>query len=364
MTRRTALLLLPLALLSSGCGKKGPILPPLVRVPQPIEAVSLSRVGDRVILNWSNPNAYIDGNPLQGLSEVEVWVIEEAAVAGAPAVKPAKGDFEKKGRLALKIPVAGPASPGDKNPPVPPTSASLDPDPGLMAGKALFYSLRARDEKRRPSEFSDPVVLEPGAAPLPPRDVKAEVLEKRIKLTWSSPVKPPAAGGAKIAGYNVYRSEGDGPPVRLTPSPLAALELGDESFTFGKTYIYFVRSVSSAATGAAESENSEPVKVEALDKFPPAPPQGLTTISGEGFIALSWEPARESDLAGYRVWRRVAGQTTPVLLKELSPAESSFSDAEVENDRQYVYAITAFDRAGNESGRSGEASGQARRPRD
>ena len=364
MTSRAALLLLPLALVSSGCGKKGPILPPLVRVPQPVQDVSLSRVGNRVILSWSNPKAYIDGNPLQGLSEVEVWVIEEEAAAGAPAVKPAKGDFEKTGRLVLKIPAASPASPDEKNPPVPPASAVLEPDPGAMAEKALFYSLRARDEKRRPSEFSEPVVLEPGAAPPPPHDVKADIFEKRIKLSWSPPVNPPDASGAKIAGYNVYRSEGEGPPARLTPSPLDALELGDENFAFGKTYVYFVRSVGAAAAGAVESEDSEPVKVVPVDKFPPAPPQGLTTISGEGFIALSWEPAREADLAGYRVWRRESNQATLVLLKELSSAENSFTDAEVENDKQYVYAITAFDRAGNESGRSAEASGQARRPRD
>src|SRR5512135_2403778 len=135
MTRRAALLLLPLALVSSGCGKKGPILPPLVRVPQPVQDVSLSRVGNRVILSWSNPKAYIDGNPVQGLSEVEVWVIEEATAAGAPAVKPAKGDFEKTGRLVLTIPAASPASPDDKNPPVPPASAVLEPDPGALAEK-------------------------------------------------------------------------------------------------------------------------------------------------------------------------------------------------------------------------------------
>ena len=79
MTRRSAGILLSLALLAaSGCGKKGPILAPLVRVPQTVQDLSLSRVGNRVILNWTNPEAYIDGNPLQGLSEIEIWVIGEA----------------------------------------------------------------------------------------------------------------------------------------------------------------------------------------------------------------------------------------------------------------------------------------------
>jgi len=112
-----------------------------------------------------------------------------------------------------------------------------------------------------------------------------------------------------------------------------------------------------------ESEDSNPVKVEPADRFAPAAPQGLTTVSGEAFVALSWEPSQEPDLAGYRVWRRAAGEPEFVLVKELSPAESSFSDAAVESGQHYVYAVTAFDRAGNESGRSAEASGQARSPR-
>ncbi len=359
MTRRARFLLLPLAILAaSACGKKGPILAPLLRVPQTLQDVSLSRVGNRVLLSWSNPESYIDGNPLLGLSEVEVWVVEGAGAAGAPAEKPAKGDVETKGRLAMKLPVGRP-SPGAKDePPVRRASAVLEPDPALMAQKSLFFSLRARDEKRRASEFSDPVVLESGTAPSPPGNVTVSVSEKSIDLAWAPP-----AGPGKIAGYNLYRSEGEEPPVRLNAGPLVPPRYKDENFHFGRVYVYFVRSAG-GTTGALESENSESVKVEPVDKFPPAAPRGLTTISGAGFIALSWEPSGEPDLAGYRVWRSGPGEPGPRLLKELSPAESSFSDTEVVNGRQYVYAITAFDRAGNESGRSVEAAAAARRPRD
>ena len=364
MTRRSAGILLSLALLAaSGCGKKGPILAPLVRVPQTVQDLSLSRVGNRVILNWTNPEAYIDGNPLQGLSEIEIWVIGEAGPAGAPAGKPAEGDFEKKGRLLMKIPAAGPAPAAEKAPVPRQGAAVLEPDPGEMNVKFLFFSLRARDGKRRVSDFSDPAVLDPGPAPVPPRGLKAAVFEDHIELGWSPPGGPADAGASKIAGYNVYRSEGEGPPLRLNMTPLAAPGFQDGSFAFGKVYVYFVRSAGGVAPGAVESEDSESIKVEPVDKFPPAAPQGLTTITGEGFIALSWEPAKEPDLAGYRVWRREPGRTKPVLLKELSPAENSYSDTEVENRKQYVYAITAFDRAGNESGRSAEAAGLARRPR-
>jgi predicted small lipoprotein YifL len=365
MTRRTACLFPALALLASfGCGKKGPILPPFVRVPQTVQDLSLSRVGNRALLSWTNPDAYIDGNPLQGLSEVEIWVVEEAGTAGTPPAKPAQDEIEDRGRLLLKVPAPKPASPGEKEPPPRRLSVSLEPDPGEMARNFLFFSLRARDGKKRPSEFSDPAVLEPGLALPTPAGIKAGVFEKHIEICWSPPAETADAGPSKIAGYNVYRSEGEGPPARLNSDPLAAPKFRDESFSFGKIYVYFVRSAGPGAPGGVESEDSGSIKVEPVDKFPPAAPQGLSTISGDGLVALSWEPAREADLAGYRVWRRAAGQTTPVLLKELSPAESSFSDAEVENNKQYVYSITAFDRAGNESGRSAEASGQARRPRD
>jgi hypothetical protein len=364
MTRRVAGLLLPLALLASAsCGKKGPILPPLVRVPQAVEDLSLSRVGDRLVLSWTDPGAYIDGNPLEGLSEVEVWVIEQPATEGAPAQKPAPADIEKQGRLMIKVPVSDQASPSEAARPARRESVSLEPDPEAMARNVLFISVRARDGKRRPSEFSDPAILEPAKALPPPRGLKAAVFEDHIELAWAPPADLQAAGSPKIDGYNIYRSEGEGPPARLNPAPLTALEFQDADFSFGKAYVYFVRTAAPKAPVVIESEGSDPVKVEPVDVFAPAPPRGLTTISGEGFIALSWEPAAEPDLAGYKVWRRAGGETAFALLKELSPAESSFSDTEIENDRQYVYAITAIDRTGNESGRSAEAAGLARRPR-
>ncbi len=365
MMRRIALIPLFLAVLGSfGCGKKGPIVAPIVRVPQPVQDLSLSRIGNRVILSWTNPTAYINGDPLKGLSEVEVWTIEEAAAEGTAPARPGPRDFEKTGRLLVIIPGARPASAGGKDTTAERGSAVLETDAAALAQKFMFFSLRARDERKRPSEFCDPVDLAPAPTLLPPREVRAVVREKSIDLTWTPPEGVKDAASAKMAGYNLYRSEGDKAPVRINSAPLEALEFRDEKFTFGKVYAYFLRSASVTAPGTIESENSESVRVEPADKFPPAAPQGLTVIAGEGFLALSWEPSPEADLAGYRVWRREPGRTELTLLKELPPAESSYSDTEVENNRQYIYAITAFDQAGNESARSAEAAGLARRPRD
>lgn len=362
MTKRSAGVLLPLALLAAAsCGKKGPILPPFVRVPQVVQEVRLSRIGDTVGLSWTDPSAYIDGNPLPGLSEVEVWVIEQPAGDGPPAARPEAKDFEKKGRLLKKVSIALPMTTGAEPPPPRPEAVSLEPGPDVLARNFMFFSLRARDGKRRASDFSEPAVLEPGTALPPPVGLKAALYEDRIELVWTPPPASGGAGGPQIAGYNVYRSEGDLPPLRLKTVPAGSPEFHDPDFSFGKVYVYFVRSAGAGTLVSVESRNSEPARAEPVDVFPPAAPRGLTTISGEGFIALSWEPAAETDLAGYRVWRRAAGEPEFVLLKEMSPAESAYTDAAVAGAGPYAYAVTAFDRAGNESGRSAEAAGRARR---
>jgi hypothetical protein len=362
MTRRTAAALLALGLAASwGCGKKGPVMAPLVRAPQAVEDLSVSRVGDSVSLRWTNPSATIAGSPLARVTEVEVWMVEEPKTSGGPAPRPARADFEKKGRLLERLPEDRLALIVQKDTPKPRLVLTLDIDPKELAQESLFFSLRVRDEKGRRSEFSEPAGLPAAPALAPPSDVRAEVLADHIELNWQPPPGQEGAAASGVGGFNVYRSEGDAPPVRLNAEPLKANDYRDDSFTFGKVYRYFVRSAA-AAPATVESRDSEIVTVDAVDRFPPAAPRGLTTISGQGFVALSWEPAREPDLAGYRVWRREAGRSAWTMLKELPPAESSFTDATVEKNRRYVYAISAFDRAGNESAKSEEAAGLSRRP--
>jgi fibronectin type 3 domain-containing protein len=169
----------------------------------------------------------------------------------------------------------------------------------------------------------------------------------------------PSTTPAPTAGFNVYRSEGENPAVRMNSALLETSEFLDKDFLFGRTYRYFVR----AALGSKpplESDDSEAVEVAAKDVFPPAPPSGLTAIGGRGFIALSWEGGRESDLTGFRVWRRPAGEGEFAPVATLTGADSSFSDLKVEKNQRYEYAITALDSAGNESPRSAAVTGVVR----
>lgn len=338
--------------LSPACGKKGPLAPPVLRVPQSVENFSLSQRGEKFLLSWANPSAYIDGSPMKEVSEIEIWLMEEdSKQAGQGNIT--RQEFEKKASLVLRLP-------GEKFPLFRETgkeSSRLSfiyrPEKGTSTQQTYIFALRVRDERRRVSEFSDLLSLVAQAVPLPPLNVQAAVFDDHILLRWDAPLgSTDQSTPPRVVGYNLFRSSGKEPPFPVNPSLIKDIEYRDADFSFGQTYRYFVRAVASEGPPLLESDDSEVVEVRALDAFPPASPSGLTAIAGMNYIALSWEAAGEADLAGYKIWRQEAGQAEFSLIASLGPAANSYTDSAVEKNKRYDYAITALDNAGNESQRS------------
>jgi hypothetical protein len=58
------------------CGKKGPILPPLVKIPKTVEGAALSQIGEEFHLRWRLPTSYTDGSPIEKLAALEIWIFE------------------------------------------------------------------------------------------------------------------------------------------------------------------------------------------------------------------------------------------------------------------------------------------------
>jgi fibronectin type 3 domain-containing protein len=94
------------------------------------------------------------------------------------------------------------------------------------------------------------------------------------------------------------------------------------------------------------------VQLTPRDVYPPAVPTGLTAAAGGRVITLLWDAGRASDLAGYRVWRRAAGGGRYAALTGRPVAENTYSDASAVIGIRYEYAVSAVDKAGNESARS------------
>lgn len=97
------------------------------------------------------------------------------------------------------------------------------------------------------------------------------------------------------------------------------------------------------------------------DLTPPAAPQAVRTVTGDGRVTLTWVPNTEFDLAGYRVFRGITGYEGP--FDPLSTTNTnSYVDNQVINGSTYFYAVAAYDAAGNESELSLENTFDTPRP--
>jgi len=86
---------------------------------------------------------------------------------------------------------------------------------------------------------------------------------------------------------------------------------------------------------------------EFADNEPPDVPGGLSSVTGDEEVMLTWYASTEPDLAGYRVYRSLT-ESGPYY--EIGNTNLDyFLDCGLANGQTYYYAISAFDLNGNES---------------
>lgn len=357
MARPYATLLFGLGLVAClACGRKGPLELAPGREPAAVEGLAALQRGDTVALEWTNPVKAVSGRPLAGLDAVEVWVFDRGREAGGRALSSA--EVEKEARLARRIPREEfgryQRNPGDEAGGMAFAYAFAA---GPAAPRSLAFSVRTLDEKKRASEFAAPVAVDIKVCPRPPHAEGVTVLAGCVELRWTAPGENiDGSRPANVAGYTVYRAEGNGRPRKLTASAVEGLRYEDRDFAYGTAYAYAVRAVASGTEGAVESGDSESLRTTPRDIFPPAAPSGLVVLAGDGLVSLSWRPGSERDLDGYRVWRKEAGSPDFTPLGGGLVREIAFTDASAAKGGTYVYAVSAVDRIGNESSRSEGAS--------
>jgi hypothetical protein len=205
----------------------------------------------------------------------------------------------------------------------------------------------------------------------------AEVRKDGVLLRWA----PAAAQGANPTAIRLHRKLLTPPPAKPRHGPLAPapepveqnllVKAGarsdralDSDIRFGQSYEYRAQRVARITVGGKTLELagtiSAPVRVAALDIFPPAVPTGLAAVAtvgengAETAIDLSWQPVTDTDLAGYIVYRREG----KAAWQRISPAEPlappAFHDTRVQPGHTYHYAVSAIDQNGHESARSAE----------
>jgi hypothetical protein len=338
-------LLAAVLLFSLSCGKRRPPLPPTERVPQRVDLSGFQR-GSNVILSWKMPARNAGKGSLLNISRADIYRLAEPA--SAPLTL-SEEEFASRSVLIATVPITD-LDFGLKN-------LSFQ-DRLEFAGQAarLRYSVRLANASGQKAAFSNFVVIEPVARVAEaPTSLSVQVSQDAVTLKWNASTEnvdkttPP-----NLLGYYVYRSMSEKESAKLlTKSPVTGTTYRDEFFEFGKQYFYFVRAVSASTEAVPiESDESNIVRIKAVDTFPPSSPSAITLAAGQGVISIFFPVNPEKDIAGYKIYRSTDPNVDKRQWLPLTPqllTSNTYQDKTVESGKTYYYYLTATDTAGNVS---------------
>jgi len=343
-----------LAIAMAGCGTPGAPLPPSLNLPNRVTDLAADRAGNQVTLTWTMPRRTTDKISLKDPVMVRVCWND-----GTPHCVPAGEKGFAPGAAATH-------------------SETLPARLAAGAPRPVRFYVEALNRNERSAGLSNAAPILAGEAPAPVEGLTAEVGKSGVVLHWTGAYAKGADANDAVRLHRrllnppaARKDEGllGAPREALTQDLLVEHDSGvalDKDIRFGQTYEYRAQRVVRVEADGQMRELagalSSPVTVEAQDVFPPAIPAGLAAVAtaeAEGVpasIDLSWQPDTETDVAGYRVyrregtggWQRISGNGLVV-----GPA---FHDPDVQAGHTYIYAVSAVDLRGNESGRSEEAA--------
>jgi hypothetical protein len=308
------------AALLTGCGYRGDPLPPLANIPARVNDLAAIQRGARLMVQFTVPPRTTEGVAIKTPLDLDL------------RIGTAQPPFSQEVWAAHATPI--PAGPVDNG------VARYEIPVAPWTGKEATLAVRVLSARGKTVGWSNFVNVTVVAPPERPAEVRAEATAQGVRLTWR----------ARGDGFRVYRRTGSDSFAAVANVPQPSWT--DSAAEFGTHYIYQVQTIVKLPENAeAESDVSEETGITPVDIFPPAVPAGLNAAAAPNSIELSWEGDTEPDLAGYFVYRSTgAGAFAKVGEMVLIP---SYSDHAVEHGKTYRYAVSAIDKTGNESARSG-----------
>jgi predicted small lipoprotein YifL len=396
------------AILLTGCGRKGPPLPPFVRTPIAPDEFTATRRGDTVDITFVVPSSNTDKTRPANIERIDIYAL-------TTPTRVSDLDIVTRGERIASVEVKAPR---DSNKTIDPDEPASDLEPlegtGLDQGATteVFEDLgvtgnrgTARSAKVRAVAAGEPlggpscqqptrvyvgfgisvqgrrgllsrqvgVPLAPAPAAPPQPAVKYD--ESGVTVAWQAPASsPPAAdtpSGSTLAsrpigcnaptvGYHVYEVAAEQSETRLTDKPLDGSPFVDSRMTWNIERCYTVRAVNAIGELSVESEPAPPVCEKLIDTFPPAAPKGLVAVASEGAINLIWDANPEKDLTGYLVLRAPASSKEFTTVTHEPLRDTTFTD-KVPAGTPFIYAVQAVDGNGNRSASSAESPAESAR---
>lgn len=350
----------------TGCGTPGAPQPPSLNLPDIVTDLSATRAGNQVSLTWTTPKRNTDKLLLKG--DVAGFVCCNTGGAGGSTCA-----------VYWAAPPVAPGAVGSFTETLPAELAAGPPRP-------LTYFVELRNRNGRSAGLSNAAQVLAGEAPAPVTGLSVEMRKQGVELRWAAI----GAAASESSAMRLHRKLLTPPAAKpqqglLAPQPepleqnllvnacapegsMGFCRALDKNIRFGQTYEYRAQRVARVTvdgkTLELAGELSAPVRIEALDVFPPEVPTGLAAVATAGengaapAIDLSWQPVTDTDLAGYAVYRSEKVGEGEAAWQRISPAEPlvppAFHDAQVHAGHTYRYAVSAIDQGGHESARSAE----------
>ncbi len=305
----------------AGCGYVGPPLPPALNIPKAVTDLSVTEVGDQIIVRFTPPEKTTEELSVETLRAITLYV--------GPAEESFSQDRWAATARRFEVPIGG------KEFVVPASD---------WTGQTLALGLRTTGRTGKESGWSNLQPLSVGQPLTTPTNVSAANAPEAVSLKWSG----------NAPRYRVMRAVLTDPMPKLERvAEVDRPEYQDLQIAEGARYQYVILGIEG---DNRQSLPSAPIEFAPEDEFAPAVPMGLSAVSGEKSITVSWSRSADDDLDGYNVFRAVGdGAFERIAQKVTLPA---YTDPSVEAGKRYRYKVSAVDRTGNESIQSAETSAQ------
>ncbi len=193
--------------------------------------------------------------------------------------------------------------------------------------------------------------------PSPPSGLEATaVSDTQLDLSWQDNA---GDNDDEEDWYRIERKQGGGGVFELIDTVLGEIGSGtmmsysDTGLDYDTTYIYRVY----ATNDIGDSGYSNEATGTTLPPPPPAVPQNIVAIAGDGWNTLSWDAVTEQDPAVvyYKIYKSEF-EGGPYRCAAVAFGGVSIIDSSVSNDTTYYYRVAAVDSFPHESGQSIEVS--------
>ena len=171
----------------------------------------------------------------------------------------------------------------------------------------------------------------------------SQVSHNTLTLSWDDPQD------TSITGYRILRgTTADNLASIEANTDDASTEYQDDNVAPETSYHYAILALSQDGDGAQSPAVSITTIAEPIEEDPPATPTGLTTSQvSHNALTLSWDDPQDTRITGYRILRGPDARNLAAIQDDTDDASTEYTDATVEPETTYHYAILALSQDGD-----------------